>query len=121
MALELYEKCLAISIKALGEDHPDVADTYTNTALVYDKQGRYEMALELYEKCLAISIKALGEDHPDVADTYTNTALVYDKQGRYENFWQPRPPPGGRKRSKMRSGRMELIFLLPIECFVSSI
>ncbi|KAJ1463766.1 expressed protein, partial [Baffinella frigidus] len=63
------EKGLAIKIKALGEDHPDVAATYNNIASVYDKQGKHEMALELYEKGLAIKIKALGEDHPSVATT----------------------------------------------------
>ena len=61
-ALEQLGKCLAIYIKALGEDHPSVAMTYNNIAMVYDKQGKHEMALELYEKGLAIRIKALGEE-----------------------------------------------------------
>jgi hypothetical protein len=31
--------------KAPGEEHPDVAGTLDNMALVYDSQGRYEMGL----------------------------------------------------------------------------
>ncbi|KAJ1487857.1 hypothetical protein T484DRAFT_1785079 [Baffinella frigidus] len=44
------EGSLAIKIKALGEDHPDVPTTYTNIAFVYDTQGKYEMALELWQR-----------------------------------------------------------------------
>ena len=33
-AVELYKKDLAISIKALGEEHPSVAMTYDNLAQV---------------------------------------------------------------------------------------
>ena len=33
-AVELYKKNLAISIKALGEEHPSVANTYNNLAIV---------------------------------------------------------------------------------------
>jgi len=83
-ALELYDKCLAIDIKALGEDHPSVATTYNNIASVYRNQGKYEEALVLYDKCLATRIKALGEDHPDVAGTYNDIAIVYKNQRKYE-------------------------------------
>ena len=85
MALEQYGKCLAINIKALGEDHPDVATTYGNIASVYYKQGKHEMALEQYARCLAVEIKALGEDHPSVAMTYNNTAVIcWWGQGKHE-------------------------------------
>ena len=30
-ALAMYEKALSISLKKLGDDHPDVAATYNNT------------------------------------------------------------------------------------------
>ena len=31
-ALAMYEKALSIKLKKLGDDHPDVADTYNNMA-----------------------------------------------------------------------------------------
>ena len=37
-ALEFYEKALKIRLKKLGEDHPDVAQTYNNMANVYENQ-----------------------------------------------------------------------------------
>ena len=52
--LELYEKALAISLEALGTNHPNVASTYGNMAAVYYNQGIDAKALEYYEKALAI-------------------------------------------------------------------
>ena len=63
----MYEKSLSISLKKLGDDHPDVATTYNNMASVYDNQGKYDEALAMYEKSLSIKLKKLGDDHPDVA------------------------------------------------------
>ena len=34
-ALAMYEKALSIRLKKLGDDHPSVADTYNNMAVVY--------------------------------------------------------------------------------------
>ena len=58
---------LAIREKALGPDHPDVAQSLNNLAELYQAQGRYAEAEPLYKRALAIREKALGPDHPDVA------------------------------------------------------
>src|SRR3984893_8260093 len=79
----LYKRSLAIREKALGPDHPDVAASLNNLALLYDQQGRHVDAEPLYKKALAIWEKALGPDHPDVATSLNNLALLYDAQGRY--------------------------------------
>ena len=76
-ALKYYEKDLVISLKKLGNDHPDVASTYNNMAVVYDNQGNYDKALEYYEMALDIQLMKLGNDNPDVADTKYNIALLY--------------------------------------------
>ena len=79
----LYKRSLAIREKALGPDHPDVAASLNNLALLYDQQGRHVDAEPLYKKALAIWEKALGSDHLDVATALNNLALLYDAQGRY--------------------------------------
>jgi CHAT domain-containing protein/tetratricopeptide (TPR) repeat protein len=79
----LYKRSLAIREKALGPDHPDVAASLNNLALLYDQQGRSVDAEPLYKKALAIWEKTLGPDHPDVATSLNNLALLYDAQGRY--------------------------------------
>ena len=43
-------QALGIRRAALGEQHPDVGQTYNNMAVVYENQGKYEQALELYSK-----------------------------------------------------------------------
>jgi len=62
-AAPLYERSLAISEKALGAEHPDVAATLNNLAGVYDAQGRYDDAESLYERALAIRERVLGPDY----------------------------------------------------------
>ena len=63
----LYERALAIREKALGSEHPDVAQALNNLAVLYDAQGRYVDAEPLYKRGLAIREKVLGREHPSVA------------------------------------------------------
>ncbi len=58
-AQPLYERALAIREMALGADHPDVATTLNNLALLYDDQGRYGEAEALYKRSLKIKEKTL--------------------------------------------------------------
>ena len=65
-------------------EHPDVAGTVLNTAVVDEKQGKYHEALELYHKAEKVFVAVYGHDHLDVASTYCNMGVVYEKQGLYE-------------------------------------
>ena len=78
------KKCLDIVKQRLGEDHPDVATSLNDLALLYYYQGRYEEAEPLYLQALELRKKLLGEDHPDVATSLNDLALLYYYQGRYE-------------------------------------
>jgi tetratricopeptide (TPR) repeat protein len=82
-ALPWYEECLEVAKKRLGEEHPDVAASLNNLALLYDSQGRYSEAEPLYIQALALRRQLLGEEHPDVALSLNNLALLYNSQGRY--------------------------------------
>ena len=77
------KRSLAIREKALGPDHPDVAQSLNNLAESYRGQVRHAEARPLYERSLAIREKVLGPDHPDVAQSLNNLALLYQAQGRY--------------------------------------
>jgi tetratricopeptide (TPR) repeat protein len=65
----LYGRALAIREKALGSDHPNVAQSLDRLAVLYHNQRRYADAEPLYKRALAIREKALGSDHPDVAQS----------------------------------------------------
>lgn len=79
----LLQRSLAIREKALGEEHPDVATSLNNLAVLYKVQDKYIEAEPLYQRSLAILEKALGEDRPDFAVSLNNLALLYDDQGKY--------------------------------------
>ena len=57
-------RSLAISEKALGPAHPDVAASLNNLAALYDAQGRYAEAEPLHQRSLAILEKVFGPQRP---------------------------------------------------------
>ena len=79
----LFKRALAIKEKALGADHPDVANSLNNLAIGYGEQGKYADAEGLFKRALAIREKTLGADHPELASTLASLAVVYGKQGKY--------------------------------------
>jgi tetratricopeptide (TPR) repeat protein len=82
-AQPLREKALALCRRALGEDHPETAQSYLSLAISLDGQEKYAEARPLYEKALAVRRKALGELHPDTAAAYHNLGFNLSSQGRY--------------------------------------
>ena len=76
------EQALKVAKENFGPDHPDVATSLNNLALLYDTQGNYAKAEPLYKRSLAISEKALGPDHPAVATSLENLAYLYRAQKR---------------------------------------
>jgi tetratricopeptide (TPR) repeat protein len=57
----LYKRALAIREKALGPDHPDVAQSVNNLADLYSAQGRYADAEPLYKRALASTPEQKGK------------------------------------------------------------
>jgi len=80
----LLNDALAIREKTLGENHPAVAATLNNLAVLYGKRGKYKDAEPLCKRALEIREKVLGSDHPDVAKQLNNLALLCQNQGKYE-------------------------------------
>ena len=75
----------------LGEEHPNMATTYNNLAVVYADQGNYKEALKYYRKALVIKEKVLGEDHPKTAMTYNNLGDLYRYQknhGKAQKYYE---------------------------------
>ena len=74
---------LALYKKSLGDEHPDVATSLNNLAVLYWVQGDYVAAKPLYQESLALRKKLLGEEHSDVATSLNNLAELYRMQGDY--------------------------------------
>ena len=95
----LSKRALAISEKALGPEHPDVAVALNNLAAIYRAQGRYAEAEPLYKRALAIGEKTLGPEHPDVAIRLNNLAVLYGRKAA-----MPRPSPCTARPRHQREG-----------------
>ncbi|XP_065064035.1 kinesin light chain-like isoform X3 [Rhopilema esculentum] len=83
-AANLLNDALAIREKTLGPDHPAVAATLNNLAVLYGKRGKYKEAEPLCKRALEIREKVLGRNHPDVAKQLNNLALLCQNQGKYD-------------------------------------
>ena len=83
-ALEIAKRCVELSEKLFGENHPDTATSYNEIGVVYDNKGDYDTALEYYNTALVIRKQLLGENHPDTAASYNNIGNAYDSLGDYD-------------------------------------
>jgi len=82
-ATSVAQEALRVAEATFGPEHPDVAVSLNNVALLYHTQGRYAEAEPLYQRALRITEKALGPEHPDVALSLNNLAELYRDQGKY--------------------------------------
>ena len=83
-AVRAFTKGLRLLEKTLGNDHPDVATSLNNLAMIHYAMGRFELAEPLYRRALMIDERVLGHDHPGVATDLNNLALLHKKQGNLE-------------------------------------
>ena len=77
-AVLIAKEVLAIREKALGPDHPDVAQSLNNLAGLYDSLGDYAKAEPLYKRSLGIWEKALGPEHPYGSSTFNVELTGFD-------------------------------------------
>jgi len=81
-AAKVAEEALTVSEKTFGSNHPYVAVSLNNLALVYQSQGKYAEAESNHKRSLKIREKALGKDHPQVAATCENMAELCKQIGK---------------------------------------
>jgi tetratricopeptide (TPR) repeat protein len=79
-----FEEAIALGEAALGPNHPEVATTLTNLAVVYHNMGSYDEAVALYRRATEIWEIALGPEHPNVAINHNNLAASLLAKGDYD-------------------------------------
>ena len=79
----LYRQALEINKDNFGEEHPTVARSLNNLALLYQTMGNYDKAEPLLRQSLDIYKNILGENHPDYATLLNNLASLYHDKGDY--------------------------------------
>jgi CHAT domain-containing protein/tetratricopeptide (TPR) repeat protein len=63
-------------------DHPSVALSLNNLAMLYQGQGKLAAAEPLYQQALAMRKRLYPSDHPSVALSLNNLAMLYQGQGK---------------------------------------
>lgn len=81
-ALQAAQKAIEVAVATVGPDHPYVAISLNNLALLHSKQGEYLKAEPLYKRSLAIWEKSLGPDHPYVANLLNILSELYHTMGK---------------------------------------
>ena len=78
----VMRQALATCEKTYGPDHPEMAYSLNNLALLLEDKGDYAAAEPLFRRALAIDTKALGADHPNTQAIRKNLEEVQQKSGQ---------------------------------------
>jgi len=83
LALQRFQKSLAVRRTKLGKGHKDTAHTLSNTALMLAKLGYYREAEPLYRQALETNGKLLGPLHAHTVSTLSNLGLLNMDLGNF--------------------------------------
>ena len=72
---------MQINVNAFDENHINLAEVYTNMAILYAKKKEFEKALEFLEKSKLITINSYGENHHSLENIYYQIGNVYNEIG----------------------------------------
>ena len=73
----MYHKALAIDEKVHSPEHPRVADTLYDIALVHQEQGQHDLEAECFDKCVVIYGKVHGDAHSETVDAQEQAARAH--------------------------------------------
>ncbi|HET6881144.1 MAG TPA: CHAT domain-containing tetratricopeptide repeat protein [Pirellulales bacterium] len=82
-AARQYERALALSQRAFGNDAVETAVVLSNLAHVYRNMGEFARAEPLYQRTLKLFESALGPNEPGVATILNNLAALNVDMGQY--------------------------------------
>lgn len=83
-AKDAYQTAQPLLEATLGSDHPEVATSLTDLAVIYVAQGKYGEAEPLFEQSLAILEKVVEQpDDDSLVEPIENLATCYKAQGKY--------------------------------------
>ncbi len=79
-AITFYNQALAIDLKVLGDQHPNVAIRYNNLGSAWQGKGDVEQAITFFKKALPILQSKLGDDHPNTKTVRDNIETLKKKR-----------------------------------------
>lgn len=81
----LQKRALEIQEKSFGPEHPAVAASLNDLALIYLSEGRSDEAEVLFVRALTIREKIFGLEHPATATFLNNLAEVLRRARKYDD------------------------------------
>jgi tetratricopeptide (TPR) repeat protein len=78
-ALEFQLKALGIREEVLNKNHPDLAQSYNNLAMIYLDMKKYRKALTFGEKAVTILQHLFPNGHPKLDKFKKNLELIKKK------------------------------------------
>lgn len=87
-ATRAFEHSLALKVKALGRDHPDVGISEENLAISLHESGRSADAIPHVDRAIAIIKSGLGAGHPELALALSNKGEMLNALGRHREALQ---------------------------------
>jgi len=93
-----YAEALRLRRAAHPGDHPNIALSLNNLAMVRRHQEKYAAAESLYTASLEMRTRLFGERHPDVAHTLNHLGRLYYNMGDYD-----RAEPFARRAMALRA------------------
>jgi hypothetical protein len=82
------QRALTIREQALGNMHPDVAETLQHLAELSEKQSKSEQAHTFYQRALVIHEQALGAQHLKTTQTRTRLIALLHAMSQHEDAVQ---------------------------------
>jgi Protein of unknown function (DUF2914)/Tetratricopeptide repeat len=89
-AESLLREAVRLQESSLGSQHPDLASTFNNLAVVCEKANNLAAAGEFYERAFSIASASLDPEHPLVLTSRDNLNEFHRFHGRLD---EPAPPP----------------------------
>ena len=74
-ALVQYQKGLEIQTRVFGSDHPSVADSKYNLALLHRQRNETDIARQLFLECEQIYTIVYGPHHRETVDAVRQASL----------------------------------------------
>ena len=84
LALRHMSRALLLLSLSSGPDHPDVAATFINVAMMYQDIGNMNTALRYLQEALKKNERLLGEEHIQTAVCYHALAIAFNCMGAFK-------------------------------------
>ncbi|KAF9593429.1 hypothetical protein IFM89_022895 [Coptis chinensis] len=86
LTLRHMSRTLLLLSLSCGPDHPNVAATFINVAMIYQDIGKMNTALRYLQEALKKNERLLGEEHIQTAECYHALAIAFNCMGGFQTF-----------------------------------